>query len=135
MTVVTPLNRGSCDAALTDKVTRMGVFGLDQSRQLCPAPSRFGDLIIVLFIAMQVLDGALTYVGVQVFGRSVEANPLLFWLMQTVGDGAALAVAKSVALGLGAFLHLASLHRAIAVLVAVYLAAAVGPWTHLLFFY
>lgn len=94
----------------------------------------FGDLVILLFIIVQVLDGALTYVGVQVFGRSIEANPLLCWLMQAVGDGPGLAMAKSVALSLGAFLHLASVDRAVALLVAIYLTAAVGPWTHLLFY-
>ena len=107
---------------------------LDGSRQAERSHSRFGDLVILLFITVQVLDGTMTYTGVRVFGRAIEANPLLYWLMQSLGDGAGLAVAKTVALGLGAFLHLASVHRAVAVLVAIYLAAAVGPWTHLLFF-
>lgn len=94
--------------------------------------SLFGDLVIVLFIAMQVFDGALTYAGVQLFGRSIEANPLLVWLMQRVGDGPGLAMAKSVALGFGAFLHVTSVHRAIAVLVGIYFAAAIVPWMHIL---
>jgi Domain of unknown function (DUF5658) len=94
--------------------------------------SRFGDLVIVLFIAMQVFDGALTYVGIRSFGRGIEANPLLVWLMQRVGDGPGLAMAKSVALGFGAFLHLTSVHRVIAALVGIYLAAAIIPWLHIL---
>jgi hypothetical protein len=94
--------------------------------------SRFGDLVIVLFIAMQVFDGALTYVGIQLFGRGIEANPLLVWLMQQVGDGAGLAMAKSVALVFGAFLHVTSVHRVIAVLVGIYFTAAIVPWLHIL---
>jgi uncharacterized Tic20 family protein len=94
--------------------------------------SRFGDLVIVLFIAMQVFDGALTYVGIQLFGRGIEANPLLVWLMRQVGDGPGLAMAKSVALGFGAFLHLTSVHRVIAVLAGIYFAAAIVPWVHIL---
>lgn len=94
--------------------------------------SRFGDLVIVLFIATQVFDGAFTYVGIQFFGRGIEANPLLVWLMQRVGDGAGLAVAKSVALVFGAFLHVISVHRVIAILVGVYFAAAIVPWLHIL---
>ena len=94
--------------------------------------SRFGDLVIVLFIAMQVFDGALTYVGIQLFGRGIEANPLLVWLMQRVGDAEGLAVAKGVALGFGAFLHLSSVHRVIAILAGIYFAAAIVPWLHIL---
>jgi hypothetical protein len=119
---------------LTSKVIPTGAFVLDSGRQINRTQSLFGDFAILLFITMQVLDGTLTYMGVQLFGRSIEANPLLFWLMQTFGDGAGLAAAKTVALGLGAFLHLADVHRAVAVLVAIYFAAAVAPWTHLLFF-
>jgi hypothetical protein len=107
---------------------------LGGTRQAEQQPSVFGDFVILLFITMQVLDWTLTYTGVQLFGRSIEANPLLYWLMQTLGDGAGLALAKTVARGLGAFLHLAGVHRAVAVLVAIYVTAAVAPWTHLLFF-
>lgn len=94
----------------------------------------FGDLVIMVFFTMQVLDGAFTYVGVHTFGKAIEANPLLLWLMHTVGDGPALAAAKCVAVALGAFLHLVAVHRIVAVLAGIYLAAAIVPWTHLLFF-
>jgi uncharacterized membrane protein len=95
----------------------------------------FGNAAIVAFLLAQVLDGALTYVGVQAFGHRVEANPLLAWLMQAVGPGTALASAKAVAAGFGAFLHLVEVHVIVAALTAVYLAAAVVPWTALLFFH
>jgi hypothetical protein len=116
------------------EVTSGGEFLPVSGRKAVSRYVTFGNVIILAFISCQVLDGALTYVGVQIFGRTIEANPLIAWLMNTVGDGPALAASKSVALALGAFLHVVAVHRIVAVLVVVYLTAAVGPWTHILFF-
>lgn len=96
------------------------------------AATTFGNIVIVAFFLCQALDGAFTYVGVQVFGPSVEANPLLGWLIAVFGAGPALTAAKLTAAGLGIILHLASVHRAVAVLTAIYISAAVMPWTVLL---
>ena len=95
---------------------------------------RFGNIVIVLFLTCQVLDGALTYLGVLTFGRSIEANPVLAWLMGEVGEGTAVTSAKILAGTCGIALHLTAVHRIVAVLTLVYLAAAVIPWTSLLFF-
>ena len=76
----------------------------------------------------------MTYLGVQTFGRSIEANPLLAWLMGAVGDGPALAAAKTAAATFGALLHLTAVHRILALLTGIYLAAAIVPWTKILFF-
>jgi hypothetical protein len=92
----------------------------------------FGNAVIILFFLAQALDGGLTYVGVRIFGPQVEANPLLAWLMQVAGEGPALAGAKLAAAGFGIILHLASVHRALAILTALYLSAAVFPWMGLL---
>jgi hypothetical protein len=102
------------------------------NRPLTPT-SRFGDAILVVFLLSQVLDGALTYLGVVTYGRSVEANPLLNWLMHTVGDGPALAGAKVVAGSCGIALHLTAVHRIVALLTAFYLTAAILPWAGILF--
>lgn len=102
------------------------------------SPSRralFGDLVIVLFICAQVLDGAFTYMGLHVFGPSIEANPLVGWLIACIGPAAALAFAKTSAMAAGAFLHLSSVHGVVALLTGFYLLLAIGPWTHLLFFF
>lgn len=96
--------------------------------------SRFGDVVLVLFLICQVLDGALTYVGVVTFGRSIEANPLLEWLMGAVGEGTAVTGAKVLAGTCGIALHLTAVHRIVALLTLVYLGVAVIPWTGLLFF-
>jgi hypothetical protein len=95
--------------------------------------TRFGNWAIVLFLVMQGLDGVFTYVGLTVYGPSIEANPLLGWLMHAFGPGPALAGAKLTAAGLGIILHLVAVHRAVALLTVLYACAAILPWTHLLF--
>jgi hypothetical protein len=88
----------------------------------------FGNTVIIAFFLAQALDGGLTYVGVTTLGRGAEGNPLLFWLMGTAGHVPALALAKLSAVGFGMVLHLASVHRAVAILTALYITAAVMPW-------
>jgi hypothetical protein len=95
--------------------------------------SRFGDVAVVLFLLAQAMDGVLTYVGVTMLGAHMEANPLLAWLMGSMGSGPALAGAKLVAGGFGIVLHLASVHRVVASLAAFYIVAAVFPWMLLLY--
>ncbi|HSL22577.1 MAG TPA: DUF5658 family protein [Vicinamibacterales bacterium] len=95
--------------------------------------SRFGDAAVLVFLLMQALDGALTYVGVTVMGLHMEANPLLAWLIQTLGCAAALTGAKVVASVFGIMLHLSAVHRIVAGLAAFYLAVAVLPWVALLY--
>ena len=96
--------------------------------------SAFGDVALVLFLLAQCLDGALTYVGVVSIGPWIEANPIISALMAHFGHGAGLAGAKVVASGLGIYLHVWGLHAAVALLTAFYVAAAIVPWTALLFF-
>jgi hypothetical protein len=66
-------------------------------------------------------------------GPGIEGNPLLASLMRVVGEGAALVAAKLLAGSLGIVLHLTGVHRIVAALTCLYLAAAVIPWTALLF--
>jgi uncharacterized membrane protein len=89
---------------------------------------RFGNTVIILFFLAQALDGGLTYVGVTVLGRDIEGNPLLHWLMGAAGQGAGLAIAKLSAAGFGIILHLANVHRAVAILTMLYVSAALLPW-------
>jgi uncharacterized membrane protein len=89
---------------------------------------RFGDAVILAFFLAQALDGIFTYIGVAAMGRDIEANPLLHWLMGATGHGMALAIAKFSAAGFGIVLHLAGVHRAVALLTLLYLAVAIVPW-------
>ena len=95
--------------------------------------SWFGDAALLLFLLAQASDGVLTYIGVSTYGRAMEGNPLITWLMHAMGEGAALTTAKAAASGCGIALHLSSVHSVVAVLAAFYVAVAVLPWMALLF--
>jgi len=51
--------------------------------------------------------------------------------VQLIGLGAGLVTVKLVAVSLGIVLHLRRVHNLVAVLTAIYLAAAILPWTAL----
>jgi len=94
----------------------------------------FGNLVVIAFLVAQASDGVLTYVGVSVYGLGMEGNPILGWMMGTLGHGVALTAAKGVAGGFGIMLHLGSVHRVVAALAAFYFVVAVLPWITILFF-
>ena len=93
----------------------------------------FANLVVVTFLVAQACDGVLTYIGVSLYGIGMEGNPLLAWLMETMGEGAALATAKGVAGAFGIALHLSAVHRVLAALSAFYVAVAILPWLAILF--
>ncbi len=93
------------------------------------ANSRFGDIAVVIFVLVQALDGALTYLGVHIWGPAIEANPLVSSAVSVAGVGGGLAGAKLVAVAFGIVLPLRGVHHIIALLTAFYVAAAILPWT------
>jgi hypothetical protein len=95
--------------------------------------SLFGDAALVLFLIAQAGDGVLTYVGVTLYGSHIEGNPLISWLMSSMGHGPALTTAKLTAGGFGIALHLSSVHKVVALLAAFYFVAAIGPWITILY--
>jgi hypothetical protein len=94
--------------------------------------SWFGNGVVLVFLVVQALDGVLTYIGLATLGSHMEGNPLVAGLMAVVGTGPALTGAKLIAGSLGIALHLSGTHRLVAILTAVYVAVAIGPWTALL---
>jgi hypothetical protein len=93
--------------------------------------SLFGDLAVLIFLVVQCLDGAFTYLGVCRWGPGIEANPLVSSAVAAAGLGAGLASAKLLAMGFGILLHLRQVHGIVALLTALYIAAAIVPWTAL----
>jgi Domain of unknown function (DUF5658) len=93
--------------------------------------SRFGDLVVVIFMVMQCLDGIFTYMGVRIWGPAIEANPLVSSAMSTAGVAAGLGGAKMMAIGFGMVLHLRRVHNVVALLTAIYFAVAILPWAAL----
>lgn len=91
--------------------------------------SRFGDLVVLVFLVVQCLDGSLTYLGVRTWGPAIEANPIVAAAMSAVGLAAGLASLKLFAVALGIGLHLRRVHNVVALLTAIYVAFAILPWT------
>lgn len=91
----------------------------------------FGDLTVLSFLLVQCLDGVFTYLGVRFWGPTIEANPVVSSTVDVIGLGAGLATVKLVAVSLGIALHLRRVHNVVALLTAIYLAAAILPWTAL----
>ena len=94
----------------------------------------FGDIALVMFLLAQALDGVLTYVGVSTFGLRMEGNPLVGWLMSSMGEAAGLATAKLAAGFFGIALHLSAVHKTVALLAVFYAAVAVAPWVAILYY-
>jgi hypothetical protein len=90
--------------------------------------SVYGNFVVLAFLIVQALDGALTYVGLATIGSVVEGNPIVASLMTMFGLGLGLTSAKLFAASLGIALHLFGTHHLIATLTAVYLAGAIFPW-------
>jgi hypothetical protein len=88
----------------------------------------FGDLAVILFIVVQCLDGAMTYLGVHTWGVGIEANPLVSSALSYAGVGTGLAATKAFAVALGMLLHLRRVHLVVALLSVFYLAVAILPW-------
>jgi hypothetical protein len=93
----------------------------------------FGNLAVVVFLLAQASDGVLTYIGVSTYGPAVEGNPLIALLMAALGEGPGLATAKVTAGGFGVALHVAGVHRAVAMLAVFYLVVAIAPWVTILY--
>ena len=91
--------------------------------------ARLGDAIVLGFLVVQCLDGAFTYLGVRMWGPAIEANPVMSAVMAAAGLGAGLTAAKLVAAACGILLHLRRVHGLVAALTALYVAAAILPWT------
>ena len=92
------------------------------------APSRFGDVVVLSFLLVQMLDGVFTYFGVRIWGPGIEVNPLVSSAVAFAGPGIGIAAAKLFASGLGMALHLRRIHTLVAALTAFYLAVAILPW-------
>jgi hypothetical protein len=87
---------------------------------------------LLLFVAVQLADGALTYMGILRFGLSIEANPILSFSAAVFGTSSALVVAKTVAIIGGATLHVFSQHVVLAALTVACVFGAIVPWAMVL---
>jgi hypothetical protein len=91
-----------------------------------------GPLVLAIFFATQVLDGALTYWGVTRFGIELEMNSLLAATMIEVGPATALLAAKTLACACGVVLYVNAYLRPLAAVAGLCLGLAVIPWLFLI---
>jgi hypothetical protein len=85
-------------------------------------------LTLLIFVTLQIADGAITYGAVSIFGATAEGNPILSTWMQLVGVGPTLFAAKLLACGCGLFLYHRRGHAVLAGLTVGYALGAVVPW-------
>jgi len=97
--------------------------------------SKTANAAVIIFLIAQACDGVLTYIGVSLYGPSIEGNPLIGWLMGVIGHGPALATTKAAAGAFGIVLHLSSVHRVVAALAGFYVVVAILPWISILFIF
>jgi hypothetical protein len=90
--------------------------------------SLFGDIAVVGFLLVQVLDGTFTYLGVTIWGLHIEANPLISSAVEYAGLGGAVVGAKLAAMLFGILLHVRRVHSLVALLTAFYIVVAILPW-------
>jgi hypothetical protein len=97
------------------------------------AGHRFGNLVVIVFVLVQYLDGLYTYAGFGIWGLGIEANPIIRWAAALLGPGVGLLLAKFTAIGFGILLHLRGVHHVVAALTVFYVVLSIAPWTALLF--
>lgn len=93
--------------------------------------------IAAVLIALQVLDGVLTFTGMSIFGFSAEGNPILRSLMDEVGLIPALLVTKGGCIAVVVALcsqltRITWLPAALSLVAVVYATCAVVPWSFIL---
>ncbi|NLF25681.1 MAG: hypothetical protein GX589_08520 [Deltaproteobacteria bacterium] len=100
-------------------------------------PTREVAVLGLVLCLLQVMDGILTAAGVNMFGVSAEGNVLLRYLMEQIGLIPALAAAKCAAIAATVTLCMLAtqvswISRALKGVIAIYLLAAIVPWTFIL---
>lgn len=91
----------------------------------------------LILIALQILDGILTNIGMNLFGTQMEGNSLLRGIMENYGAVTALVISKSLAiLTIISLVYLSNqvkwIRHALKGVIAVYFTFAIAPWTILI---
>jgi hypothetical protein len=84
------------------------------------------------FVCVQVLDGAMSYVGVQTHGHWIEGNPIVAWYAGALGPAVAFTAVKLFAVACGTILYLTARHHWVVLLTAGYVVFAIVPWIRVL---
>lgn len=122
----------------TEASYSLGVANNDLAEQqaIWWAEPRIISLALIL-VTFQILDGALTYSGMNTFGIRAEGNPLLRNFMELVGVLPAIALTKLFCIGVVLGLcsqakKISWLPAALTGIAGIYAVAAILPWSVLL---
>lgn len=93
--------------------------------------------LATIMCAIQVCDGLMTILGVDMLGINMEGNIILRELMHLLGHAPAIIIVKLIALLVIGMLSVLSLHirwipSAMRGLIAIYLLCAILPWSYIL---
>ena len=110
---------------------------LIQGGPLVQQTSKSVIILTVTLILLQLMDGILTGIGMYHFGHGAEGNPFLRLLMNEFGYVPALIMSKGLAIGIVCFLayfasHIKWIKGAMMGVVALYVTAAIIPWSIIL---
>ncbi|MCB0319604.1 MAG: hypothetical protein KDD60_01685 [Bdellovibrionales bacterium] len=94
-------------------------------------------LLGIALVICHILDGVLTFYGMEIFGTDAEGNSFLRFFMEQYGHGVALFIGKSLAIVLTLALMAMShyrlwLRKCIGVIIVFYLTMAVVPWLYII---
>jgi hypothetical protein len=93
---------------------------------------RLARAVLVVFIALQLADGLITFAAVQIFGPAAEGNPILVTWINVAGPATTLLMAKGVSCALAVLLYSAGRFKTLGALTVVMLVCAIGPWLSVL---
>ncbi len=110
----------------------VAITGFSRPRLFASRRLSAAEIVWLVFVIVQALDGAMSYVGVSLHGPSIEANPLVGWYLAAFGPAVGFTAAKLFAVTCGAVLYITARHQWVAILTIVYILFAVGPWVHVL---
>jgi hypothetical protein len=107
---------------------RQASRGIAVEHRVRVADVRQAPVVLGIFMLVQLLDGVLTYWGVNRFGIELEMNTILASSMLAIGPGATLVAAKLIAAAGGLVLYGNGYYRPLAAVSGLCLGLAVVPW-------
>ncbi|MCB0310735.1 MAG: hypothetical protein KDD42_05845 [Bdellovibrionales bacterium] len=109
------------------------------SYQRLSSPSSRREIVIlgIIISSLQILDGAMTAMGVHHLGTEAEGNLFIRYLMELLGPNLALILVKSFAIAIVVMLCLLAkkvpwIPGALRGVACLYLCAAILPWSYIL---
>ena len=101
-----------------------------------PGSSLLLNVLFVLFLVTQLLDGVLTYVGIRSWGKGIEGNPIIVEVVSLCGLGIGVVLVKLGAVIAGTIVYWSYAKNPLLVLTTlfaltiIYLVVAIIPWIY-----